>query len=82
MNAAHDIKILDMYLQFGRECNKKCFLESKILPSINRYPIFKEKKKNWKKNPPENKTQFSLVKNQLNGLSKRVVALRQNITFL
>ena len=23
---------------------KKCFLESKILPSINRYPIYKEKK--------------------------------------
>ena len=32
---------------------KKCFLESKILPSINRYPIYKEKTF-WKKN--ENKT--------------------------
>ena len=63
MNAAHDIKILDMYLQFGRGCNKKSFLEPKIFPSINRYPIYK-KKKNWKKKN-ENKTQFSLVKNQL-----------------
>ena len=53
MNAAHDIKILDMYLQFGRGCNKKCFLESKILPSINRYPIYKGKKKKT-----ENKTPF------------------------
>ena len=41
---------------------KKCFRESKILPSINRYPIYKEKTF-WKKN--ENKTQFSLVKSQL-----------------
>ena len=41
---------------------KKCFRESKILPSINRYPIYKEKIF-WKKN--ENKTQFSLVKSQL-----------------
>ena len=35
---------------------KKCFLESKILPSVNRYPIYKEKKhfgKKQKKN--ENK---------------------------
>ena len=64
MNAAHDIKILDMYLQFGRGCNKKCFLESQILPNINRYPIYKEKKKIGKKTN-ENKTQFSLVKNQL-----------------
>ena len=42
MNTAHDIKIFDMYLQFGRGC-KKVFPESKILPSINRYPIYKEK---------------------------------------
>ena len=41
---------------------KKCFRESKLLPSINRYPIYKEKAF-WKKN--ENKTQFSLVKSQL-----------------
>ena len=42
---------------------KKCFLESKILPSINRYPVQKEKIF-WKKKN-ENKAQFSLVKNQL-----------------
>ena len=42
---------------------KKCFRESKILPSINRYPIYKEKTF-WKKNP-ENETQFSMVKRQL-----------------
>ena len=48
---------------------KKCFLESKILPSINRYPIYKEKKhfgkKNKKQKQKQNKTQFSMVKSQL-----------------
>ena len=48
MNAAHDIEILYMYLYLGECVFKKCFLESKILPSINRYPIFKEKTF-WKK---------------------------------
>ena len=66
MNAAHDIKILEYWIciySLVEGVFKKCFLESKILPSINRYPIFKEKTF-WKKK--ENKTQFSLVKkNQL-----------------
>ena len=61
MNAAHDIEILYMYLYLGECVFKKCFLESKILPSINRYPIYKEKTF-WKKKN-ENKTEFSLVKN-------------------
>ena len=49
---------------------KKCFLESKTLPSINRYPIYKEKKnilekKQKKQKQKQNKTQFSMVKSQL-----------------
>ena len=64
MNAAHNINIFKYWI-----CNyslvagvfKKCFLESKILSSINRYPIYKEKTF-WKKKN-ENKTEFSLVKN-------------------
>ena len=65
MNAAHDIKILEYWIciySLVEGVFKKCFLESKILPTINRYPIYKEKMF-WKKN--ENKTQFSLVKSQL-----------------
>ena len=51
MNAAHDIKILEYWIciySLVEGVFKKCFLESKILPSINRYPIFKEKTF-WKK---------------------------------
>ena len=65
MNAAHDIKILEYWIciySLVEGVFKKCFLESKILPNINRYPIYKEKTF-WKKN--ENNTQFSLVKSQL-----------------
>ena len=64
MNAAHDIKILEYWIciySLVEGVFKKCFLESKILPSINRYPIYKEKTF-WKKKN-ENKTEFSLVKN-------------------
>ena len=70
MNAAHDIKILEYCIciyDLVEVVFKKSFLESKILPSINTYPIYKEKKtflkKKKKKN--ENKTQFSMVKIQL-----------------
>ena len=65
MNAAHGIKILEYWMcsfSLAEGVFKKCFLESKILPSTNRYPIYKEKTF-WKKNV--NKTQFSLVKSQL-----------------
>ena len=51
MNAAHDIKVLEYQIciySLVEGVFKKCFLESKILPSINRYPIFKEKTF-WKK---------------------------------
>ena len=51
MNAAHDIKILEYWIciySLVEGVFKKCFLESKILPSINRYPIYKEKTF-WKK---------------------------------
>ena len=64
MNAAHDIKILEYWIciySLVEVVFKKSFLESKILPSINRYPIYK-KKTFWKKKN-ENKTEFSLVKN-------------------
>ena len=46
MNAAHDINILEYWIciySLAEGVSKKCFLESKILPSINRYPIYKEK---------------------------------------
>ena len=65
MNAANDIKILGYWTciySLVESLFRKCFLESKILPNINRYPIYKEKTF-WKKN--ENNTQFSLVKSQL-----------------
>ena len=52
---------------------KKCFLESETLPSMNRYPIYKEKKKHFgkKQKKQQNKAKFSMVKSQL-----MVVALR------
>ena len=65
MNAAHDIKILEYWIciySLVEGVFKKCFLESEILSSINRYPIHKETTF-WKK--IENKTQFSMVKSQL-----------------
>ena len=65
MNAAHDIKILEYWIcicSLAEGVFKKCFLESKTLPSINRYPIYKEKKNKKQK---QNKTQFSMVKSQL-----------------
>ena len=70
MNAAHDIKILEYCIciyDLVEVVFKKSFLESKILPSINTYPIYKEKKTFWKKKTKknENKTQFSMVKSQL-----------------
>ena len=72
MNAAHDIKILEYWRCIYRLAEgvfKKCFLESETLPSINRYPIYKEKKnileKNKKKKQKQNKTRFSMVKSQL-----------------
>ena len=70
MNAAHDIKILEYCIciyDLVEVVFKKSFLESKILPSINTYPIYKEKKTFWKKKQKknENKTQFSMVKSQL-----------------
>ena len=46
MNAAHDIKILEYWIciySLVEGVFKKCFLKSKILPSVNRYPIHKEK---------------------------------------
>ena len=51
MNTAHDIKILEYWIciySLVEGVFKKYFLESKILPSINRYPIYKEKTF-WKK---------------------------------
>ena len=53
MNAAHDIKILEYWIciySLAEGVFKKCFLESKTLPSINSYPIYKEKKNFGKKN--------------------------------
>ena len=64
MNAAHDIKILEYWIciySLAESVFKKCFLESKILPSINRYPIYKEKKhfgKKTKKKQKQNKRNF------------------------
>ena len=46
MNAARDIKIFEYWIciySLVEGVFNKCFLESKILPSINRYPIYKEK---------------------------------------
>ena len=57
---------------------KKCFLESKILPSINRYPIYKEKKTFWKETTTKKKKKEKKIFNgekSINGLSKRIVAL-------
>ena len=55
-----------VFIVWQRVYLKKCFLESKTLPSINRYPIYKEKKTFLKKNKTkQNKTQFSMVKSQL-----------------
>ena len=58
-----------VFIVWQRVYLKKCFLESKTLPSINRYPICKEKnffgKKTKTKNKKQNKTQFSMVKSQL-----------------
>ena len=72
MNAAHDIKILEYWIciySLAEGVFKKCFLESKTLPSINRYPIYKEEKnileKKQNKKQKQNKTQFLMVKSQL-----------------
>ena len=58
-----------VFIVWQRVYLKKCFLESKTLPSINRYPICKEKnffgKKTKTKKKKQNKTQFSMVKSQL-----------------
>ena len=44
MNAAHDIRYQICIYSLVEGVIKKCFLESKILPSIiNRYSIYKEK---------------------------------------
>ena len=62
MNAAHDIKILEYWIciySLAEGVFKKCFLESKTLPSINRYPIYKEKKK---KNKNKIKHNFQWLK--------------------
>ena len=86
MNAAHDIKILEYWIciySLVEGVFKKCFLESKILPSINRYPIYKEKRHSGKKQK-KNKNKIKEIFNgekSINGLSKRIVALSQNITF-
>ena len=51
MNAAHDIKILEYWIciySLVEGVFKKYFLESKILPSISRYAVHKEKTF-WKK---------------------------------
>ena len=71
MNAAHDIKILEYWIciySLVEGVFKKCFLESKILPSINRYPIYKEKKhfgKKQQQKKKKKKRKFSMVKSQL-----------------
>ena len=61
MNAAHDIKILDMYLLFGRPCIQKVF------PGIKNFAKYKQisnlQRKNILEKKNENKTEFSLVKN-------------------
>ena len=59
MNVAHDISILEYWIciySLAEGVFKKCFLESETLPSMNRYPIYKEKKKNiLEKNKKNNK---------------------------
>ena len=70
MNAAHDIKIMEYWIciyRLAKGVFKKCFLESKTMPSINRYPIYKERKNIFKKKlkKKKNKTRFSMVKSQL-----------------
>ena len=54
-----------VFIVWQRVYLKKCFLESKTLPDINRYPIYKEKKNILEKKQKQNKTQFSMVKSQL-----------------
>ena len=57
-----------VFIVWQRVYLKKCFLESKTLSSINRYPICKEKKNIFEKKQKkqkQNKTQFSMVKSQL-----------------
>ena len=55
-----------VFIVWQRVYLKKCFLESKTLPSINRYPIYKEEKNSiLEKKQKQNKTQFSMVKSQL-----------------
>ena len=61
MNFAHDIKIFDMYLQFGRGCKK-------VFPGIKNFAKYKQISNLQRKNILEknkNKAQFSLVKSQL-----------------
>ena len=59
MNAAHDIRYWICIYSLVEGVFKKCFLESKILPSINRYPIYKEKAF-WKKKKKKKENKFSL----------------------
>ena len=63
MNAAHDIKILDMYLLFGRPCIQKVF------PGIKNFAKYKQisnlQRKNILEKKNENETQSSMVKSQL-----------------
>ena len=69
MNAAHGIKILEYWIciySLAEGVFKKCFLESKTLPSINRYPIYKEKKTFLKKN--KNKTKQNKIKHNFQWL--------------
>ena len=57
-----------VFIVWQRVYLKKCFLESKTLPSINRYPIYKEEKKTFWKKAKTNKNkikQFLMVKSQL-----------------
>ena len=61
LNAAHDIKILEYWIciySLTESVFKKCFLESKILLSINRYPIYKEKQHFGKKKKKKRKENF------------------------
>ena len=61
MNAAHDIKILEYWTCIYSRAEgvfKKRFLESKTLPSINRYPIYKEKKNILEKKQKKNKNKI------------------------
>ena len=40
---------------------KKCFLESETLPSKNRYPIYKEKRKHFGKKTNKNKNKIKHI---------------------